>query len=92
VAVTADWWWPWVMNAGDGYEQTRRRTLSVLYRAGYEEIPEDVKQVALEVSAIIFRSRRYDTGQTTGDFRVPPPTIELVEVIREGLMHRMEVR
>lgn len=69
-----------------------RSTIVAIYRSGYPETPEDVKQVALEVAAIIYRTRRYDTGQTTGDFRTVPSAEELTTIIRDSLAHRTEVR
>lgn len=82
--------WPYPESPISTWQQ--RSTIVAIYRSGYPDTPEDVKQVALEVAAIIYRTRRYDTGQTTGDYRTIPSAEEITTIIRESLAHRMEVR
>lgn len=68
------------------------RPVLVDYDAGYSTVPYDVEQACLEVAAMIYRQRRYDTGQTLGDFRVVDDPADTQKVLEGLLSGRKEVR
>lgn len=51
-----------------GYRTTEGQgTVSISYRAGFEEIPEDIRQAVLEMAALMFREReRYGQQSRNG--------------------------
>lgn len=61
------------------------RPVLVDYTAGYSTVPYDVEEACIEIASSIYRQRRYDTGQTLGDFRVVDDPVDVQRVL-DGLL------